>query len=179
MKQEKHQKRRIRILVKAFPQPSKTHEETVCCAGVTEDTNEFLRLYPIRYRRLPEEHRFDRYDLVEMTISKAPDARPESYRVDEGSISLIPKGTSLSDESKVRLWKPFIAPSLTALMEENKTTHRSLGIVKPDPNSLKFKIRPTAQSDEEDQKVAGMMLRLQQTSLLEEPLKPIEKPDYP
>jgi hypothetical protein len=40
--QEKHQKRRVRILVKAFPQPSTKHEETVCCAGVTEDGLELL-----------------------------------------------------------------------------------------------------------------------------------------
>jgi len=50
--QEKHQKRRIRILVKAFPQPSTKHEETVCCAGVTEDGLELLRLYPIRNRQI-------------------------------------------------------------------------------------------------------------------------------
>ncbi len=41
--QEKHQKRRIRILVKAFPQPSTKHEETVCCAGVTEDAGMFIQ----------------------------------------------------------------------------------------------------------------------------------------
>ena len=47
--QGKHQKRRVHILVKAFPQPSTKHEETVCCAGVTEDGRKLLRLYPIRY----------------------------------------------------------------------------------------------------------------------------------
>ncbi len=35
--QGKHQKRRVHILVKAFPQPSAKHEETVCCAGVAEE----------------------------------------------------------------------------------------------------------------------------------------------
>ena len=40
--QGKHRKRRVRILVKAFPQPSTKHEETVCCAGVTEDGQELL-----------------------------------------------------------------------------------------------------------------------------------------
>jgi len=28
------------------------HEETVCCAGVTEDGRELLWLYPIRYQLL-------------------------------------------------------------------------------------------------------------------------------
>jgi hypothetical protein len=79
----------IRILVKAFPQPSAKHEETVCCAGVTEDGRAFLRLFPIRFRRLPKEHQFERFDLVEMTITKAADHRAESYRVDEGSIRLL------------------------------------------------------------------------------------------
>lgn len=32
-----HQKQHICILVKAYPQPSQKYEETVCCAGVTED----------------------------------------------------------------------------------------------------------------------------------------------
>ncbi len=174
----KNEKRQIRILVKPFPQHSTKYEETVCCAGVTEDGPAFLRLFPIRFRRLPREHQFERFDLVEMTITKATDHRAESYRVDEDSIRLLEKGDKLSDASKVRLWKPFIAPSLTALMQDNKATGRSLGIIKPDPGSLKFRIKPATQSDKEDQKVADMVLRLQQTSLLEEPLKPLKKSEH-
>jgi hypothetical protein len=176
MSNGKHQKRRIRILVKAFPQPSTKHEETVCCAGVTEDTNELLRLFPIRYRRLDKADRFNRYDLVEMTITKAGDPRPESYRVDEGSIRCIESGGRLPDEQKVKLWKPFVASSLTALMDENKATQRSLGIIRPDPGSLKFQIRPAVQSDEEDKQVAELVF--EQASFLEEPLKPLKAPEY-
>jgi hypothetical protein len=84
---------RVRILVKAFPQASKAHEETVCCAGISEDGTELLRLFPIRFRRLPKEHQFERFDLVEMTATKASDPRPESYRVDEASIRLIERST--------------------------------------------------------------------------------------
>ena len=103
---------RVRILVKAFPQPSKAHEETVCCAGISEDGTELLRLFPIRFRRLPKEHQFDRFDLVEMTATKASDPRPESYRVDEASIRLLERDT-LSDEAKVRLWQlPLEKPEL-------------------------------------------------------------------
>ncbi len=64
-----HQKHRICILVKAYPQPSQKYEETVCCAGVTED-GRFLRLYPIPYRRLKKEQQFQRFDWVEMHIAK-------------------------------------------------------------------------------------------------------------
>jgi hypothetical protein len=122
-----HVRLRVRILVKAFPQPSKKHEETVCCAGITEDGQQLLRLFPIRFRRLPKEQQFERFDLVEMLATKASDPRPESYRVDEASIQLIEKASTLTDEAKVRLWQPFIAPSLKALHDENRTTSRSLG----------------------------------------------------
>jgi len=165
-------------LVKAFPQPSTKHEETVCCAGITDDDDkELLRLYPIRYRRLEKCDQFDRFDLVEMTLTKASnDSRPESYRVDEGSIHLIEKGKSVSDDIKVRLWSPFIAPSLKKLMAENVEHGRSLGIIKPDPDSVKFVIKEAAQSDQDDQEVANLVF--EQASFLEDPLKPIEKPKY-
>jgi hypothetical protein len=106
MATSKNRTLRVRILVKAFPQPSKAHEETVCCAGINEDGTELLRLFPIGFRRLPKEHQFDRFDLVQMTATKASDPRPESYRVDEASIRLIERST-LTDGAKVRIWQPF------------------------------------------------------------------------
>lgn len=172
-----HVTRRIRILVKAFPQPSTKYEETVCCAGVCEKTGELLRLFPIRYRRLDQKERFDRYDLVEMTVTKASDPRPESYHVDERSIRLLEHGKALADSQKVNLWQPFIASSLTALEEDNKATNRSLGIIRPDPGSLTFKTKPVAQSDEDEQEVANLVYK-QQVSLLEEPLTPLDKPEF-
>lgn len=175
--QGKHQKRRVRILVKAFPQPSTKHEETVCCAGVTEDGRELLRLYPIRYRRLPEVDQFDRYDLVEMTTTKASsDRRPESYRVDEGSIKLIQQ-CEISEKAKVNLWQPFIAPSIGILIEENKIAGRSLGIIRPQPEDIKFLIKDAKDSNTEDQEVANLVFH-EQVSLLENPLKPLVKPKY-
>lgn len=162
-------------MVKAFPQPSKKHEETVCCAGITEDGKSLLRLFPIRYRRLPKEDQFDRFDLVEMTITKASDPRPESYRVDEGSIHVLDR-KKLSSEARVRLWSPFIAPSLKQLMAENTTTGRSLGIIKPDPASLKFIIKEASQDTQEDQEVAEMLF--EQASLLEDALKPLARPKF-
>jgi len=163
-------------LVKAFPQPSQKYEETVCCAGITEDTRELLRLYPIRYRRLDKANQFERFDLVEMVMTKDPDPRPESYHVNEDSIQLIESGKKLSEQTKVQLWKPFIAPSLKALLAENKQTQRSLGIIKPDPGSVQFKIKPAAKSDTEDQEIADLLF--QQASLLEDPLKPLVRPKY-
>lgn len=137
-----------------------------------------LRLFPIRFRRLPKEQQFDRFDLVEVLATKASDPRPESYRVDEASIQLIERANTLTDEARVRLWLPFIAPSLKALHEENRKTSRSLGIVRPDPGSLKFFCKPAKDADSEDRDVADAVQQTQQSSLLEDPLKPLEKSEY-
>jgi hypothetical protein len=131
----------VRILVKAFPQHSEKYAETVCCAGVT-DEGRLIHLYPITYRRLAKENQFNRYDLIEATLTKASnDARPESFRVDHDSIRILERGNKLADASKVRLWQPHIALSLTALEEEHRTNGRSLGIIHPDPASMKFSWR--------------------------------------
>lgn len=137
-----------------------------------------LRLFPIRFRRLPREHQFDRFDLVEMTATKASDPRPESFRVDEGSIRLVEHGNKLSDATKVQLWQPFIARSLTQLHAENRASNRSLGVVRPDLGSLKFLVKPAKDADAEDRQIADQVLHVQQSSLLEDPLTPLEKPEF-
>lgn len=165
----KHQRLRVRILVKAFPQHSEKHEETVCCAGVT-DNHRLIRLYPITYRRLAKEHQFNRYDLIQALSTKASnDNRPESYRVDHDSIQVIERG-KLTDEAKVRLWQPHITTSLAALQEEHRTAGRSLGIIKPDPGSLRFLWKDAEHEEQED-------TRSVQASLFEAPLRPLKPPE--
>lgn len=159
----------MRVLVKAYPQPSQKYEETVCVAAVTEDGGQMLRLYPIRYRHLPKERQFKRFDLVELDMELSrDDHRPESRHVDEDSIRLAGLGKELSDAAKVQLWKPFIAPSLKALHVENKATGRSFGIVRPDPGSLKFFIESEGQAGDTDR--ALNQAAFQQVSLFEAPL---------
>jgi len=175
---DKHTRLRVRILVKAFPQPSEKYEETVCCAGITEDGQHLLRLFPIRYRRLPKEHQFERFDMMEVTATKASDPRPESFRVDEASIQLIESGKHLTDEAKVQLWQPFIAPSLQQLYADNRATGRSLGIIKPDAGSIVFSTKPAKDVDAADLEVAEQVRKMQQSSFLEDPLTPLEKTEF-
>jgi hypothetical protein len=126
------QRRRVYILVKAYPQPSQKHEETVCCAGLTEE-GEFVRLYPIRYRRLKADARFDRFDLVEVEGERPrDDHRPESFHVDEDSIKIVSRGAKLKPEAKVKLWLPLVSQSLPVLRQANDKEHVSLGIVRPE-----------------------------------------------
>ncbi|OGT76275.1 MAG: hypothetical protein A2W76_05690 [Gammaproteobacteria bacterium RIFCSPLOWO2_12_47_11] len=114
--------------------------------------------------------------MVEMIIAKDSDPRPESYHVIEDSIKLIESGKILSDQSKVQLWKPFISSSLNALHKDNKNTNKSLGIIKPDPGSIQFKVKLADKSNAEDKKIADLVYK--QVSLIEDPLKPLARPKY-
>ncbi|MCL7420857.1 MAG: hypothetical protein M8364_08145 [Methylobacter sp.] len=175
---EKPIKEKLWILVKAYPQPSQKYQETVCCAGITED-GRLLRLYPIRYRHLDKEQQFDRFDHVEMAIWKSHsdrDKRPESYKVDESSILILHKGKNANSESKYHLWSPFVSHSLESLKEEQIKTMKSLGIIKPDTNSLKFLAKPFKKESAEAQELAQSTY--DQYSLLEQSLNPLAQPEY-
>jgi hypothetical protein len=133
------QRERALILVKAFPQPSQKYEETVCCAGLTPE-GQFVRLYPIRYRHLPAQQRFDRWDLIEYEAKRAPgDGRPESRHVSEDTIHIVQGRDHMPPDQRVRIWAPHVAPSLVALREANLADGRSLGIIRPDVGRLRFK----------------------------------------
>ena len=86
---------RVVVLVKAVPNPSKTHGETVCCAGVTL-TREWRRLFPVRFRHLGGEQQFRRWQWVSYRAGPSRDApRRESRRVHEESLAtgeVMPEG---------------------------------------------------------------------------------------
>jgi len=75
------------VLVKALPHPSTKHQETVCCAGVTQD-GQWKRLYPVRFRQLSNEAAFKRWHWVDFRYGKPQDPRVESCRVHEDSIAI-------------------------------------------------------------------------------------------
>lgn len=164
------------ILVKAYPQPSKLYQETVCCAAITED-GRLLRLYPIRYRLLNENQKFSRYDLIQCRIAKADirDPRPESFKVDENSIEIITD--TKNKRGKMALWQPYVVDGLVWLKEEQKKNKCSLGIIKPDVNSLRFYHKLAKKASEDEQDLLSTAHQVQ-TSLFEETLTPLEPPKY-
>ena len=121
-------KRRVCILVKAYPQPSQKYEETVCVAAVTE-AHELVRLYPIRFRHLPEDKRFNRFDWIEVDMTRAlDDPRPESFKVKEDSIRIVLREDKQSPEDKVRLWKSSVVEWHPA-QPGNRSTRLSFGAI--------------------------------------------------
>lgn len=177
MSNGKTTRKRVWVLVKAYPQPSQQYGETVCVAGILEDQSSFVRLYPIRYRMLPEYRQFDRFDLIEVEVFRPNnDQRPESFRAVEDSIRILREGKKASPESRVELWRNFVSPSLTALQEDQKANGTSLGIVRPDPESVRLKVKPFTKASDED-KAATRSMKDQQ-ALFEERVTPVPDPEY-
>lgn len=127
MNWETHQ---ILITVKAYPNPSRKYGETVCVAGISLNTKQFLRLYPIPYRDLDQSKKFAKYNIIEARITKAADdKRPESYKINTDTIKII---DWLDTKDKWSKRKKYILSIVDKSMcEILKQQSQSLGIIKP------------------------------------------------
>ncbi len=106
------------ILVKATPQVGHKHGETVCCAGVTLG-GEWLRLYPVTFRRLDDAKKFGRWDRIRFHGRKPKDdPRPESRRVDQQSIEIVGK---LSKHERTVLLSNLEVTGLNAVSAQGKS----------------------------------------------------------
>jgi len=83
---------RVLITVKASPQPSKQYGDTVCVAGIRidGDRSEWIRLYPLPFRWIGVEKQFKKFDVIDLEVRReTKDTRPESYRPDIETISVV------------------------------------------------------------------------------------------
>lgn len=125
--------RRILVVVKTYPNPSQSHVETVCCAGVDLATDRWVRMYPITFRRLAD-RKFAKYQVIEcMAAHPQKDNRPESLKVDQDTIRLVGEPMPASD----RGWRRRMAalPPVSRSLEEIQAAQRrdgtSLGMIRP------------------------------------------------
>ncbi len=56
---------KVLITVLTYPHPSVKHQELVCTTGITE-AGEWVRLYPIDLRYLPNHQQFRKYQWLEI-----------------------------------------------------------------------------------------------------------------
>lgn len=170
---------KICILVKAYPQPSQKYQETVCCAGITQ-SGKLIRLYPIPYRALHPNQKFNRFDWIECDIFKnAEDFRPESYKVSPESIAVIHKASDQAPAYRAKLWAGLVSESLERLKLENsdKKLQTSLGIIKPDTASLLFSAKKLSESKKEEKQLANSTY--DQCMLFEDQnVEPLPSPEY-
>jgi len=144
--------KRVLITVKAYPNPSKKYGETVCVAGVDINTLQWVRLYPIPYRDLENEKKFEKYSIVEVNVRKATDdTRPESYKVDVGSINIIDRLDSKNNwEKRKPFLLPTISPSFCSILEESQQNNKSLGMFKPERVQFSFQKAPRKDNEKRE-----------------------------
>jgi hypothetical protein len=119
--------KKVLIIGRAAPEPSKKHIETVCTGGITDD-GQLLRLYPIPLRYLASEKKYKQWAWVEFAVQKnLQDKRKESYKVREDSIRVL--GAVRKPSEKFSLLRRAIAKDQETLIKLYRQDWTSIGIV--------------------------------------------------
>ena len=126
------------VTVKAYPSISTKYGEAICVAGVRLDTPEpeWVRLFPVRFRELPKQQRFRKYEVIRVLAQKhSTDTRAETWRPQQDSFEKIlpqvpPRGAWLE---RRRYVEPLIGPSMCELRQGRSANGSgpSLGLIRP------------------------------------------------
>jgi hypothetical protein len=133
----KWQRIRMLVTVKAYPSISTKYGESVCVAGVRLDTPtlQWVRLFPVRFRDLPYERRFSKYEVIELDACKhSSDMRVETWRPNLDTIECIEKVLAGGTWAKRRPYlEPLLGPTMCALHRGRKGNQPgpSLGLIRP------------------------------------------------
>lgn len=126
---------KVLITVMTYPYPSTAYQETVCTAGVTEE-GDWVRLYPIPHRYLPELKKFRKWQWIEVALAPrghGQDQRLESRKPDLDTLRLL--GRPLSTRDKWQARRAIIDPMPHHTVKQLKARYadrrKSLGIVRP------------------------------------------------
>lgn len=127
------ERKNILITTKTYPSISTKYKETVCTAGVLLDEEEkpvqWIRIYPIRFRKLDFDKRYPRWSIISGEIERNDkDYRLESYRIEESSINIV---RSINTKNGWEERKAFILPLQFKSISEIKSQSKSLGLIKP------------------------------------------------
>ncbi len=85
----------LMVNCKTYPAVSKKYVETVCTGGIQADGT-FVRLYPVPFRFLDADERYDRWDVIRVRAYRdTKDTRPESWHLSPGtSIEVVDRITT-------------------------------------------------------------------------------------
>lgn len=135
---------RLLVTVKAYPSPSTKYEETVCCAGITED-RQWVRLYPVPYRDLPGQRQFQKYDIVEVTAERREphkDDRPESWRPRLDTMKIVDHIEPANNWRERLDWiTPTLLRGYAELLRLQQSDNKSLAAFRP-ARILGVKVKP-------------------------------------
>ncbi len=128
---------RVLVTVKAYPSISTRYGEAICVAGVRLDTPapEWVRLFPVKYRDLPFERQFKKYEVITLDAQKhSTDQRIETWRPNVDSIKrgeVIRAGGPWT--ARRRLVEPLAGPTMCELARGRMggAGGVSLGLIRP------------------------------------------------
>lgn len=160
-------KERILITVKTYPTLSQKYGELVCTAGIREDGS-WIRLYPVRFRQMHPEDRYDKFDWIETGIIKSrSDYRPETYRLtdpnDIQSVCHVGTEHKWQERRRLLLQPGNVYSGLKPLMDGAKANKLSLATFKP-AKVLDFVWKP-CDREWKQKKLDAMRNRAAQSSL--------------
>ena len=128
-------KKRVLVVAKTYPNLSKKYDRTVCTAGIDLDTNQWIRIFPIRFFDLPYEQRFKKYDIIEIEVEHKSDGkytRKESHQAKDSSIRILEHlGTEGNWKRRKEILLPLSSKSVEDLRCKYEVDHTSMGIIKP------------------------------------------------
>ncbi len=128
-------KERIFITVKTYPAISKKYDELVCTAGIRENGN-WVRIYPVPFRKLGQDDRYKKYQWVEIDLQKnTSDKRPESFSpTDIENIEVgdfIDTGDGWKERKKIIFQNQTAYTNLEEIIGEANRNELSIVIFKP------------------------------------------------
>ena len=139
--------RKVFITVKTYPTLSKSYDELVCTAGILDDGS-WVRVYPLPFRKLDYENRYQKYQWMELPIERnLSDPRPESFKVtDLSKVKLIgrPIGTEQGwvSRKEIIFAKNKTYTNLEDLIKLANDNHLSIATFKP-TRLLEFVVEET------------------------------------
>jgi len=162
---------RVLILCKTYPSPSATYSETSCVAGITE-TGKLIRLFPVPFRLIADEHQFRKWQWVTALLEKArDDHRPESHRIFVDKIecdaSALPAGKEGWPHRMELLRHVPIYSDFAAVETARSSGGGTLALLRPS-RVHELEIKPTKNPDWTDEERAKLTQMQQQTSLFSE-----------
>ncbi|MGI0141250.1 MAG: hypothetical protein ACREBF_01185 [Candidatus Micrarchaeales archaeon] len=121
-------------MVKTYPNLSRKYVETVCVGGLT-DNGKWIRIFPIRFRQLPFNKRFSKFDIIEAEVEPTHDkfGRIENHTIKDTTIEILGKlpATPENWERRKKLVLSHLDKSLEELELKKESDHVTMGIIKP------------------------------------------------
>ena len=168
---------KVLIAVKTYPALSSKYDELVCTAGFLENGN-WIRIFPIPFRKLEYDKRYSKYDWVEIDLTKnTGDFRPESYkpRSIENVFTVVDHiETHNNWQHRKDIVLKKVYTNLTHLIAEakDKRIATSLATFKP-TEILEFTIEPV-EREWDKEKLATLKAKAQQLHLFQNAENPFE-----